>query len=253
MIDPFDIHPPVWRRSAEFVAGFGSEGFCAEEDGHAFLPWLIALDVDMRKLTILADFLFNRIVKHDGKAHVLRPYHRTRHAWLFVEGQHRETKADPLPMFDRSPGANIDASRTYVTDQIPIRSWLDGVFGTKQGDVARMLASISNVFHFPFTLSRNWPEHLNVTTHLGFNIRSSPVAGFRPFRSFLSFTQNLPKPETKRSSPDAKVSLISAIRDSVVAIDWFLRKPSSEWICSTISCFVKAIQKLRTCDGGNDM
>jgi hypothetical protein len=52
--------------------------------------------------------------------------------------------------------------------------------------------------------SRSFPEHLNVTTRLAGSINSSPVAGFRPFRSFFSFTQNLPKPETRTSSPDSR-------------------------------------------------
>jgi hypothetical protein len=51
--------------------------------------------------------------------------------------------------------------------------------------------------YFPFTLSLSLPEHLNVTTRLARKIASSPVAGFRPFRSFLSFTQNLPNPDNQ--------------------------------------------------------
>jgi hypothetical protein len=56
----------------------------------------------------------------------------------------------------------------------------------------------------PFTLLRNFPEILKVTTLRGLNIIESPVAGFLPFRSFLSFTQNLPNPLTSTSSPDAR-------------------------------------------------
>jgi len=48
--------------------------------------------------------------------------------------------------------------------------------------------------------SFNTPEHLNVTIRLASIIMSSPVWGFRPLRSFLSFTQNLPKPLIRTSS-----------------------------------------------------
>ena len=34
---------------------------------------------------------------------------------------------------------------------------------------------------------------------------ASPVAGFRPFRSFFSFAQNLPKLLIRTSSPDSNV------------------------------------------------
>jgi hypothetical protein len=69
----------------------------------------------------------------------------------------------------------------------------------------------------PLIFSRNFPEHLNVTTRLADKMASSPVAGFRPFRSFFSFTQNLPKPETRTSSPDARDDLISSRRVSVIS------------------------------------
>ena len=36
---------------------------------------------------------------------------------------------------------------------------------------------------FPLTFSLNFPEHLNVTTRLAGRVATSPVAGFRPFRS----------------------------------------------------------------------
>ena len=47
-------------------------------------------------------------------------------------------------------------------------------------------------FYEPLILLRNFPEHLNVTTLLGLSIIESPVAGFLPRLSFLSFTQNFP-------------------------------------------------------------
>jgi len=86
------------------------------------LPWLILLNFEMRDLTILADFLFNRIVKNYGKPTGLRPYHRTRHAGLFVKSQHREPEADPLSIFNCSSGDNVDTACAHVPDQIPICS-----------------------------------------------------------------------------------------------------------------------------------
>jgi hypothetical protein len=77
----------------------------------------------------------------------------------------------------------------------------------------------------PFTLSLNLPEHLNVTTFLGSSIKSSPVAGFLPFRSHFSFKQNLPKLEIRTSSPDASVRLMISIRVSTISVDLFLGKP----------------------------
>jgi hypothetical protein len=58
-------------------------------------------------------------------------------------------------------------------------------------------------FHSPFelTLALKIGEHLKVTTLLDPSIKSSPVAGFLPFRSFLLLTQNFPKPLIKTSSP----------------------------------------------------
>ena len=57
----------------------------------------------------------------------------------------------------------------------------------------------ANKPYFPLIFSFNFPEHLKVTTWRGPSIKSSPVAGFRPLRSFLHFTQNLPNPETNTS------------------------------------------------------
>jgi hypothetical protein len=79
------------------------------------------------------------------------------------------------------------------------------------------------------TLSRSFPEHLNVTTRLAGKMASSPVAGFRPLRAFFAFTQNLPNPLTNTSLPDSKLDLISSKRDSVISTDWFLGKPSCFW------------------------
>jgi hypothetical protein len=69
-------------------------------------------------------------------------------------------------------------------------------------------------------------EHLKVTTRLASIIMSSPVWGFLPFRSFLSFTQNFPKPLTRKSSPDTNVRLMISSKDSTTAED---------------SCFAKSV------------
>jgi len=86
----------------------------------------------------------------------------------------------------------------------------------------------------PLILFLNVPEHLNVTTFLGASIMASPVAGFRPLRSFFSFTQNLPNPETSTSSPDARVLLMISKRVSTISDDLFLGKPVWLWTDSTI-------------------
>ena len=49
---------------------------------------------------------------------------------------------------------------------------------------------------------------------------SSSVAGFRPRRSFLSFTQNFPKPDISTSSPDSSVRLIISNRVLTVSVDF---------------------------------
>ena len=63
------------------------------------------------------------------------------------------------------------------------------------------------------------------------------------FPRLLSFTQNLPNPLTKTSSPDARVALMISRRDSVTSMEAFLGNPSFVWTCSTTSCFVSAILK----------
>ena len=51
---------------------------------------------------------------------------------------------------------------------------------------------------------------------------SSPVAGFRPLRSRFSLTQNLPNPEIRTSSPDARDDLIISRIVSTVFVDFIL-------------------------------
>ena len=95
--------------------------------------------------------------------------------------------------------------------------------------------------NYPLILSLNFPEHLNVTTFLEASIMSSPVAGFRPFRSFFSFTQNFPNPETNTSSPEARVFLMISKRVSTISDDLFLGKPVWFWTDSAIWTFVSVI------------
>ena len=59
----------------------------------------------------------------------------------------------------------------------------------------------------PFIFCLKTPEHLKVTTLLDPSIKSSPVCGFLPLRSLLSFTQNFPNPLINTSSPFARVRL----------------------------------------------
>jgi len=55
------------------------------------------------------------------------------------------------------------------------------------------------------------PEHLKVTTRRAASIKDPSVAGFLPRRLDLSFTQNLPKPLIRTSSPEARVSFMISI------------------------------------------
>ena len=62
---------------------------------------------------------------------------------------------------------------------------------------------------------------------------SSPVAGFRPRRSLLSFTQNFPKPDMSTSSPDFRVRLMISNRVLTASVDSCLEQPltvATEWI-----------------------
>jgi hypothetical protein len=76
-------------------------------------------------------------------------------------------------------------------------------------------------FHLglPFTFSRSFPEHLNVTTRRAGKMAASPVAGFRPFRAAFSFTQNFPKPDTRTSSAASRDDLMISGRVSVISTD----------------------------------
>jgi hypothetical protein len=97
------------------------------------------------------------------------------------------------------------------------------------------------IFHTLLIFLRNFPEHLNVTTLRGLSIIESPVAGFLPFRSFLSFTQNLPNPLTRTSSPDARVDLMVSMSCSTTSLLFFWGNPSCWWTDSMMSALVSAI------------
>ena len=76
------------------------------------------------------------------------------------------------------------------------------------------------LFYCPLILSLNLPEQLKVTTFLGFSIISSPVAGFRPFHAFFSFTQNLPNPLANTlSSSASREDLMISSRVPVISTD----------------------------------
>jgi len=94
--------------------------------------------------------------------------------------------------------------------------------------------SFQTPYFSPLILSLNFPEHLNVTTRLGASTISSPVAGFRPFRSRFSLTQNLPNPEFRTSSPDARVDLISSRIVSTVSVDFCRVNP----FCSAMALII---------------
>ena len=72
-----------------------------------------------------------------------------------------------------------------------------------------------------FMGSLNRPEHLNVITFRERKVKSSPVAGFLPLRSRFSFTENFPKPEINRSSPDASVLFMISSNNSTNSDDCF--------------------------------
>ena len=91
--------------------------------------------------------------------------------------------------------------------------------------------------HPVLILSLNFPEHLYVTTRLGASIISLPVAGFRPLRSDFTFTQNLPKPLIKTSSPDSRVFFMISSSVSIVSVAFFFVKPfcsATAWIISAL-------------------
>ena len=87
--------------------------------------------------------------------------------------------------------------------------------------------------------SLNRAELLNVTTFRKRRIKSSPVAGFLTLRSFFSLTVNFPKPEIKRSSPDASVLFIMSIIRSTYSDDCFCDQPFSAATLSMMLALVR--------------
>ncbi len=78
---------------------------------------------------------------------------------------------------------------------------------------------------FPFIFFLRADEHLKATTLRDPNILWSPVAGLRPLRSRLSFTQNLPNPLIRTFSPLSSLFLIISSKDSTSLVDLDLEYP----------------------------
>jgi hypothetical protein len=96
--------------------------------------------------------------------------------------------------------------------------------------------------HQSLIISRNLPEHLNVTTRRGGKTSSSPVVIFRtPLRCFLSLTQNLPNPVTKTSWPFSRVFFINSNKVSKTSTTFLRGRFSSSWMASTICAFVNVM------------
>jgi len=107
----------------------------------------------------------------------------------------------------------------YTDGAIILARWL--IFG-EISEMYGMFSVFLSDRYRPLIRSRSLPEHLKVTTRLAASGRISPVAGFRPFRSTLSLTQNFPKPLIKMSSPDTKVDFMISSRASVMSAVCFL-------------------------------
>ena len=78
-----------------------------------------------------------------------------------------------------------------------------------------------------------------MTTRRSARTMSMPVAGFRPFRWFFCFTQNLPKLEISTSSPDSRVRLMSSRTASTVSLAFLRLKPLAAATASMISALVR--------------
>jgi|WetSurMetagenome_2_1015567.scaffolds.fasta_scaffold81289_1 hypothetical protein len=83
-------------------------------------------------------------------------------------------------------------------------------------------------YSLPLIFSFNGEEHLNEIILLAPNVNSLPFEGFRPLRSFLSDTLNLPNPEMRMSSPDSSVFLMMARVASASLMDFVLEHP--QWL-----------------------
>ena len=99
--------------------------------------------------------------------------------------------------------------------------------------------SLSHIF--PFILFFNTGEHLKRTSLLDSSIISCPVWGFLPLRFPLSFTQNLPKPLIRTSSPFSSVSFMTSKRESISRAQLLFGRSSLLWTESIRSILVRAI------------
>jgi hypothetical protein len=171
------------------------------------------------EVTLFADQAINRVIEAHGKPVTVYTNHFSGNLNGIVESKQRKSDYYRLPNSNPSRCPNKQSTSTNILDHIPVSSIFYSVLSDDIGSPARILALIRFGIHFSLIFSRSLPEHLNVTTRLAARIASSPVAGLRPFRSRLSFTQNLPNPLTNTSSPDSRVDLIISSRVSVISTD----------------------------------
>jgi hypothetical protein len=173
-----------------------------------------------------------RISTNDSAGYLYRlveiEQRESNHYWL----TYRNT---PMRFDEQAAGAD-------VFDDISEGALKRSILSNDIGGSARILTLFILGFHFPFTCSRSFAEHLNVTTRLAGRIALAPVAGFLPLRAALSFTQNFPKPEINTSSPDARLDLMISSSDSVISLALSPEMLNCCWICSTMSVFVSAMQ-----------
>jgi hypothetical protein len=73
---------------------------------------------------------------------------------------------------------------------------------------------------------------------------SSPVAGFRPLRSFLFLTQNFPNPLMRTLSPDSMERFMASSMVSMISADLFFGNPVCFESDSIISALVSVMQRL---------
>lgn len=92
---------------------------------------------------------------------------------------------------------------------------------------------------FPFIFPWSLGEDLKVITRLGLRVISLPVAGFLPGRPCFSFTKNLPNPEIRTSSPEARVPVMIPRVFSSNAADILLEYPHRLWMLLIMSALVR--------------
>ncbi len=131
------------------------------------------------------------------------------------------TTNQKAPIQDFLPEVTLKRPLAFLIDS----SWLSQLRPDSDPPVdikscAKILGD--EIYRFPLILRLNTPEHLKVTTRLGFSIISSAVWGFRPFRSRLFLTQNFPNPLIRTSSPFSNLLLRISKRDSTTSTELFL-------------------------------